>query len=361
MGDMAEIAALVERLVQSNAAATAAADERQRDLMHQLVAARPGVEALRAEKVAKLGAVLRKSLKLKDYKEDEMPVKEWLKRWDHEVVSQMIMCGVDAPLSREEGVNIFKDRLDFTVVKRLDMAFANRVPAVTWNDVTWVQLSTIMKEEFGPKVSQVGQVLQQFGPLRFKKTPEMTVASFAHQWAEQLPECLCPTNAAENQQCVDLIKRTLFYYSLDDVYIQKELCDMDGDPSFKAYFDQAVLSEQKRLSFTQIGESGSKLDPGAAACLALLDTDYSGVGYGQYRGQAGRGSSSYGGGDSYAQKGQSGQQRQQQQQPGYSSNTSGQSGNFGGNYDGSRSPRQQYDRHRSGQARERGRGRTSTG
>ena len=274
MGDIAEITALVERLVQSNQAATAAADARQRDLMQQLVAARPGAEALRAEKVAKLGAVLRKSLKLKDYKEGEMPVKEWLRRWDHEVMSQMIMCGVAAPLSREEGVSIFKDKLDFSVIKRLEMSFRARDPVVTWDDVTWVQLSNIMKEEFGPKVSQVGQVLQQFGPMRFKKTPEMTVASFAHQWAEQLPECLCPTNAAENQQCVDLLRRTLFYYSLDDVYIQKDLCDMDGDPSFKAYFDQAVLSEQKRRSFAQIGESGSKLDSDGAACLALLDTEH---------------------------------------------------------------------------------------
>ena len=185
----------------------------------------------------------------------------------------MIMCGVAPPLSREEGVSIFKDRLDFTVIKRLDMSFAGRDPVVTWAAVTWDELENIMKEEFGPKVSQVGQVLQQFGPLRFKKTMEMSVASFAHQWSEQLPECLCPSTPDENQQCVDLIRRTLFYYSLDDVYIQKDLCDMDGEPSFKAYFDQAVLSEQKRRSFAEIGESGSKLDPGGAACLALRDTE----------------------------------------------------------------------------------------
>merc|ERR1711888_20988 len=258
------------------------------------------------------------------------------------------------------------------------MSFAGRDPLVTWAEVTWDELSNIMREEFGPKVSQVGQVLQQFGPLRFKKTLEMSVASFAHQWAEQLPECMCPSTADENQQCVDLIRRTLFYYSLDDMYIQKDLCDMDGDPSFKAYFDQAVLSEQKRRSFAEIGKSGSKLDPGGAACLALLDTEqasqagemslnYSGAGYRQsgghgYRGhKVGRGGSSSYGGDDNAYKGQSGQQ---QQQPEYGSRTPGQSGHqghFGGNSDGGRPRKQQYGRGRGGPRGRGGRGQSSTG
>merc|ERR1711888_26276 len=114
--------------------------------------------------------------------------------------------------------------------------------------------------------------------------------------------------------------------------IQKDLCDMDGEPSFKAYFDQAVLSEQKRRSFAEIGESGSKLDPGGAACLALRDTEqssqaggmslnYSGAGYGQSGNQGyssrghkfGRNGSSSPGGDGNNICGrQSGQQ-----QPGF--------------------------------------------
>ena len=68
MGDLNEIAALVERLLTSNANAMEAADQRQRDLMHQLIARRPDAAAIRAEKVAKLGAALRKSQKIKDFK-----------------------------------------------------------------------------------------------------------------------------------------------------------------------------------------------------------------------------------------------------------------------------------------------------
>ena len=195
MGDMEQLTQLVERLLTSTNTSMEHADARNRDLLQQLIAGRPNAEAIRAEKVAKLGALLRKSLKLKDFKEGEIPIKEWLRRWNHEVESTKKMCGIADDLSREEGISIFKDRLDFAVIKRLNMSFVSRDPVVTWANVTWDNLSTILKEEFGPKVSQVGQVLQQFGPQRFKKTEEMSVARFTHEWVEQLPECMCPSTA----------------------------------------------------------------------------------------------------------------------------------------------------------------------
>ena len=162
--------------------------------MQQLLAGRPDV---RAEKVAKLGAALRKSQKVKDFKEGDMAIKEWLRRWELEVDALKKLYGIPGALTREEGIGIFKDKLDFTVVKRVDLAFVNRDPVVTWADVTWDTLKDILKEEFGPKVSQVGEVLRQFGPRRFKKTSEMSVASFTHDWVEQLPECMTPTTAEE--------------------------------------------------------------------------------------------------------------------------------------------------------------------
>ena len=223
--------------------------------------------------MAKLGAALRKSQKIKDFKEGDIAIKEWLRRWELEVDALKKMYGIPDALTREEGIGIFKDKLDFTVVKHLDLAFAGRDPVVTWANVTWQGLTDILKDEFGPKVSQVGEVLMQFGPGRFKKTSEMSVASFTHDWVEQLPECMTPTTAEEYEQFADLMKRTLFYYCLDDAYIQKDLCDMDGEPTFKAYFDQAVLSEQKRRSFQDSGVCGAMFDPSDATCVALLDVD----------------------------------------------------------------------------------------
>ena len=274
MGDVEALTELLSRLLRSNEDGKEAADQRQQELIAQLVAARPDVAALRAEKVAKLGAALRKSTKIKEFKEGgECSIKEWLRRWEHEVESLKKMCGINDALTREEGVEIFKDRLDYTVIKRLDSAFTAKDPVWTWAEVTWEQLKDILKEEFGPKVAQVGEVLLQFGPGRLKKTSEMSVASFTHEWLEQLPDCMVPTTEDEHKAFADLIKRSLFYYCLDDLYLQKELCELEGDLTFKKFYDQAIIAEQRRKSFQEIGESGAKLDPGGAACLAMLDSD----------------------------------------------------------------------------------------
>ena len=128
MGDVQQITELVTRLLTSNAEGQAAADLRQRELIAQVLAGRPDAAAVRADKVAKLGAALRKSTKIKDFKEGESSIKEWLRRWEHEVESLKKMCGIPDPLTREEGVGIFKDRLDYTVIKRLDSAFAAKDP-----------------------------------------------------------------------------------------------------------------------------------------------------------------------------------------------------------------------------------------
>ena len=131
MGDMEQIRELVDRLLTSNASAMEAADNRQRELLQQLLAGRPDAVAARAEKVAKLGAALRKSTKIKDFKEGDITIKEWLRRWEHEVESLKKLCGIADMLSREEGIGIFKDRLDYTVIKRLETLFASKDPVVT--------------------------------------------------------------------------------------------------------------------------------------------------------------------------------------------------------------------------------------
>ena len=59
MGDMEQLRQLVANLMNSNAEAQVAADQRLRDLLQQLIAARPDAAAIRAGKIAKLGAALR--------------------------------------------------------------------------------------------------------------------------------------------------------------------------------------------------------------------------------------------------------------------------------------------------------------
>ena len=131
MGDMEQLRQLVADLMKCNMEAQVAADQRQRDLLQQLIAARPDAAAIRAEKIARLGAALRESVKIKDFKEGDCAIKEWLRRWEHEVDSLKKLCGIADPLSREEGVGIFRDRLDYSVIRRLESVFAGRDPVVT--------------------------------------------------------------------------------------------------------------------------------------------------------------------------------------------------------------------------------------
>ena len=82
MANLEQLSELIGRLLASNAEDKAAAQGRQDDLLAQLVVARaPNPAVVRAEKITKLGAALRKSTKLKEFKEDvDCSVKEWIRR-----------------------------------------------------------------------------------------------------------------------------------------------------------------------------------------------------------------------------------------------------------------------------------------
>ena len=85
--------------------------------------------AARADKVSKLGIALRKSYKVKEFKDThDGSVKEWLTRFDQEVTTLKKMSGVADDLTRDEIVELFKDKLEYAVVKRLDTAFAANEP-----------------------------------------------------------------------------------------------------------------------------------------------------------------------------------------------------------------------------------------
>merc|ERR1711888_187128 len=97
----------------------------------------------------------------------------------------------------------------------------------------------------------------------------MSVAKFFHMWQEQLPDCMLPGDAAKNARFVDLIRRALFYFCLDDKYIQEQLCNLKGDDlTLKNFFDEACVAEQKRRSFQEIGVSSSHLDSASGVSVS---------------------------------------------------------------------------------------------
>ena len=83
---------------------------------------------------------------------------------------------------------------------------------------------------------------------------------------------MTPSNETEYAKFADLMKRALYYYCLDDQNLQKVLCELEkADSTFKRYFDQACIAEQKRKSFQEIGTSGAKLDPTGGVSVSKWD------------------------------------------------------------------------------------------
>ena len=147
MGDIAEL----KELVAQQSRDAIAAQKRVDDLIAELARARlaataapahisvvpdagaiAAAAAARVDKVSKLGIALRKSYKVKEFKDThDGSVKEWLTRFDQEITTLKKMSGVADDLSRDEIVELFKDKLEYAVVKRLDTAFTAKEPAWT--------------------------------------------------------------------------------------------------------------------------------------------------------------------------------------------------------------------------------------
>ena len=112
----------------------------------------------RPEKLSKLNLALRKSFKVKEFKEvQECTVKEWLKRFDQEVGVLKKMSGIDDDLSNTESVELLRDKLEYSVVTRLNTAFRNS--GKTWATITYADLHKTLKEEYGSKMADVYEVL----------------------------------------------------------------------------------------------------------------------------------------------------------------------------------------------------------
>ena len=82
---------------------------------------------VRAEKLQRLTLALRKSNKIKDFKDVlETDIKTWLKKFDFEIVALKRMVGIADYLTKEEYIPLIRDKLDYTIVKRLDALFCTK-------------------------------------------------------------------------------------------------------------------------------------------------------------------------------------------------------------------------------------------
>ena len=120
---------------------------------------------------------------MKDFKDTgDSKIKEWLRRYDQEITQLKKMNGINDALSDLEYTECIKDKLDYSVLKRLDTVFATNNPVLNWAAITIVQLKGCLIKEFGPRESDVSAVLLQFGPSRLKKKADQKVSEFYHLW-----------------------------------------------------------------------------------------------------------------------------------------------------------------------------------
>ena len=173
MGDIVELRDLVMQQIR----AARDAQIRQDNLVEELVRARnapvepaadPRVEAAaieaaeaaaeaarivaRTEKFNKLAYAMRKSYKVKEYKDAGGEIiKEWLRKFDQEIATLKRYSGIADDLTRDEIVELFKDKLSHQTISRLNTAFVAKEPQWTWAAVTYDELKAIMKEEYEQK------------------------------------------------------------------------------------------------------------------------------------------------------------------------------------------------------------------
>ena len=106
-------------------------------------------EAVRADKVQCLTLALRKSNKIRDFKDVlESDIREWVKKFDFEIAALKRMVGINNDLTREEYIPLLRDKLDYSIVKRLDSIFKQRNPALEWGNVSKDNLHKCLIEEF---------------------------------------------------------------------------------------------------------------------------------------------------------------------------------------------------------------------
>ena len=180
------------------------------------------------------------------------------------------MSAVPHPLTRNEWIPCFADKLEFEAKERLQTAMA--VVGYTWDAVTEQQIKDLLISEFAVQESNVSEVLIQFGPNRYKKPSDMSVATYYHKFKAQLPMCMKPVGDVQCREFVDLIQRSLFYLNLEDSYIQEKLCELkEADQKLSLFLEEAVKAESHRKAFKDIGSTGATLDSTQEVGIAQWD------------------------------------------------------------------------------------------
>merc|ERR1712240_1000334 len=159
--------------------------------------------------------------------------------------------GINGVHGRDEYVPLFRSCLEYAVVERVGQVLIAKNK--TWANVTIEELKTYMKAEFGSLQTDVANVLKMWGPSRLTKRKDETAADHYFRFNQGFPECLKPVTDAEKDKYIDLMNRSMYFISLDDDYLQKEVSNLKtADPTIKTFFDEVVSAEARLNTYNDI-------------------------------------------------------------------------------------------------------------
>ena len=231
----------------------------------------PNVDAVRKEKIQNLILNIRKSNRLKPFKgNSDSDIELFLKKFTEELNTIKVLVGLNNDLTRDEYVPLFRSCLEYPVVERVNQVLVAKDK--TWANVTIEELKSYMKTEFGSRQTDVANVLKQFGPSRLTKRKDETAADHYFRFNQNIPECMKPVTAEEKDRYIDLINRSMYFISLEDEYLQKELSDMKAvNPNIKTYFDEIVSAEGRLKAFNDITKSSTATE-GSGITVSYLNS-----------------------------------------------------------------------------------------
>ena len=215
----------------------------------------PPQSTKRKEQIQNLVLNFRKTNRLKQFKgNSESDIDLFLKKFTEELNTNKLLVGLSSDLTRDEYVPLFRSCLEYAVVERVDQVLLAKNK--TWDNVTIEQLKTYMKSEFGSRQTDVANVLKMWGPSRLTKRKDETAADHYFRFKQGFPECLKPQTDAEKDKYIDLMNRSMYFISLDDDYLQKEVSNLKiADPTEKDFFDEAVSAEARLNTYNDISKT----------------------------------------------------------------------------------------------------------
>ena len=155
----------------------------------------------------------------------------------------------------------------------MELKFAAKRPnPYLWTTISNEDLCKLLIEQFGQKEPDLAALLKCFGANRYKETPNVDVLNHYCRWWEQIPLCLKPTDEASRENFVDLVQRTLFYFSLDDNGLQKKLSDIpESEQTLLKLYETAILAESQCVHYQEANEKSSILDASSSISVSKFD------------------------------------------------------------------------------------------